>query len=98
MDHVLHLLACVLAQLLDRVDRLRGRSISDGELAARLGISRKTLRRWIAADAGVLSCCVVEPRGAERPGKTPLRRWRAWEVEARWSGAGRPKEKRRSAR
>ena len=71
-------------------ERLAGRRRSDREMAALLGVSLRTFLRAVKADPDVLLAATLLPR----PGKEPIRRWRAWEVEARWSGAVLPRRRK----
>lgn len=83
-------LARALAEALHVGDELYARRRSDREMAQLLGVSLRTFLRAVKADPDVLLAATLLPR----PGKEPIRRWRAWEVEARWSGAVLPRRRK----
>lgn len=84
-----------LAWAMAEAQKLVGARLSDKEMAAHLGLSLKTFMRWVRSDPTAVQCAVVDPRPA-RPGKLPLRRWRAWELETHWSGKAAPRARRRT--
>lgn len=58
---------------------------TDQEMADLLQVHVRTLRRWLEADPGAISCAVLDPTPPKR-GQVPTRRWMAWELLRRWRG------------